>query len=151
MLAQSCTKPLAAPKCAGDVDCQKSCAASSAARALCPSGSLAINVDPASRRDARLAQLVGVLDRNLPAIFLAARGRAQVLSDGASDLVGTAGNILKRSDDLGPMGAACGMLIGQTSSEARKNLDAALGGSKVVAHAVAGDAPAAAKAETQDE
>lgn len=151
MLAQTCTQPLAAPKCAGDVDCQKSCAASGAARALCPSGSLAVTVDPASRRDARWVQLVGVLDRNLPAIFLAARGRAQVLSDGASDLVGTAGNILKRSDDLGPMGAACGMLIGQTSSEARKNLDAALGGSKVVAHAVAGDAPAAAQHASTDD
>lgn len=151
MAAQTCTKPLAAPRCAGDVDCNKSCAASSAARALCPTGSLAITVEPRELRDQRLVQLVGVLDRNLPAIFLAARGRAQALSDGASDLVGTAGNILKRSNDLGPMGAACGMLIGQTSSEARKNLDAALGGSKTVAHAVLGDPGPVAKTEAPDD
>lgn len=151
MLAQSCTKPLAAPTCAGDIDCQKSCAASSAARAVCPAGSLAISVDPKARRDPRVVQLAGMMDRHLPAIFLAARGRAQTLSDGASDLVGTAGNILKRSDDLGPMGAACGMLIGQTSSEARKNLDAALGGSKTVAHAVVGDALPGARTEVTED
>lgn len=142
MRGQSCSMPLAPPVCAGDLDCQKSCSASSAARAVCPQGSLKVSVDEAARGDREIAQIVGAMDRNLPAIFLAARGRAKVLADGASDLLDSAGHILNRSEEIGPMGAACGMLIGQTGSEARKNLNAALGGSKDVANAVSGDAVA---------
>lgn len=139
LVAQTCTMPLAAPTCAGDVDCQKSCGASSSARASCPDGSLAIIVDESARDDRAIAQIIGAMDRNLPAIFLAARGRAKILADGASDLLDSAGRILQRTEEIGPMGAACGMLIGQTGSEARKNLNAALGGSKDVANAVSGD------------
>jgi len=139
MVAETCTKALAAPACKGDSDCQKSCGTSSAARAVCPAGSLAVVIDDEARKSPRLAAVIGALERNLPAIFLAARGRAQVLADSASDLLDHAGRILNRSEELGPMGAACGMLIGQTGSEARKNLNAALGGSKDVANAVSGD------------
>lgn len=151
MRGQKCTEALEPPTCAGDVDCQKSCSASSAARATCPQGSLAIVVDEGARRDPAIAQIVGAMDRNLPAIFLAARGRAKVLSDGASDLIDSAGRILNRTDEIGPMGAACGMLIGQTGAEARKNLDAALGGSKDVAHAVTGDAAEPPKKDDDDD
>jgi hypothetical protein len=139
MRAFTCNKPLAPPKCAGDVDCQKSCSASSAARAVCPAGSLTVDVAASARNDEKVAQIVGALERHLPAIFLAARGRASVLESGASDLLDSAGRILNRADELGPMGAACGLLIGQTGDEARRNLTAALGGSKDVTHAVAGD------------
>jgi hypothetical protein len=140
MRALNCTLPLAAPTCTGDVDCQKSCGASGAARAVCPDGSLAVAVDAGARRDESLARIVGALERHLPAVFLAARGRAKVLADGASDVLDSAGHILTRADELGPMGAACGMLIGQTGDEARKNLNAALAGSKDLAHAVTGEA-----------
>ena len=142
MIAQTCTKPLAAPTCGGDVDCQKSCGASGAARATCPEGSLAVVIDSAARSDADVARIAAALERHLPAIFLAARGRAKVLADGASDVLDSAGHILNHADELGPMGAACGMLIGQTGDEARKSLNAALGGSQVLAHAVTGDAVA---------
>lgn len=142
MRALNCTLPLAPPKCAGDVDCQKSCSASGAARAVCPPGSLAVAIDDAARADDDIARIVGALERHLPAVFLAARGRAKVLADGASDVLDSAGHILTHADELGPMGAACGMLIGQTGDEARKNLDAALAGSKDLAHAVTGDATA---------
>ncbi len=138
MRALSCSRALALPKCAGDVDCQKSCGASGAARASCPAGSLTVRIDPTARSQTDVARIVGALERHLPAIFLASRGRANVLSDGASDLLDTAGNILTRGEELGPMGAACGMLIGQTGEEARKNLSAAKSGSKVVANAVTG-------------
>ena len=143
MLAQTCTKALAAPTCAGDVDCQKSCGATGAVRAACPGGSLAVVVDDAALADQSITRIVAVLERNLPAIFLAARGRAKVLGNGASDLLDAAGHILSRSSGIGPMGAACGMLIGETSSEAKKSLNAALDGSTDVAHAVSGDASAA--------
>lgn len=139
MMAQSCTKPLAPPRCAGDVDCQKSCGASAAARASCPSGSLSVAIDAAGRSDAAVAQIASALERHLPAVFLAARGRAKVLADGTSDVLDSAGHILTHADELGPMGAACGMLIGQTGDEARKNLSAALTGSQDLANAVTGD------------
>jgi len=139
MMAQTCTKPLAPPTCAGDVDCQKSCGASAAARASCPSGSLSVAIDAAGRSDAAVAQIASALERHLPAVFLAARGRAKVLADGASDVLDSAGHILTRADELGPMGAACGMLIGQTGDEARKSLSAALAGSQDLANAVTGD------------
>jgi hypothetical protein len=62
-----------------------------------------------------------------------------VLSDGASDVLDSAGHLLLHADALGPMGAACGMLIGETGEEARKNLSAASTGSQALTHAVAGD------------
>lgn len=136
MLAQTCTRPLAPPKCSGDVDCQKSCGASSSARAACPDGSLAVIVDPAMRKDWHIVQIVAALERNLPPIFLAARGHGQTLANGATDVLDTAGHLLSRTGELGPMGAACGILIGETSDEARQNLNAALAGSKAVADAV---------------
>lgn len=139
MRAQTCTQPLTPPTCKGDVDCQKSCEASGAARAVCPQGSLRVSIDPEARKRADVARVVGALERHLPAIFLAARGRAKVLEDGASDVLDTAGNILNRADQLGPMGAACGMLIGQTGDEAKTSLNAALAGSKDLAHAVTGE------------
>jgi hypothetical protein len=139
MVAQTCTKPLAPPTCGGDVDCQKSCSASGAARASCPDGSLAVVLDAAARTDMETARIASALERHLPAVFLAARGRAKVLADGASDILDSAGHILTHADQLGPMGAACGMLIGETGDEARKNLNAALGGSQDLAHAVTGD------------
>ncbi len=139
MLAQTCTKPLAPPTCAGDVDCQKSCSASGAARAVCPDGSLAVVIDADARADKEIARIIGALERHLPMVFLAARGRAKVLADGASDVLDSAGHILNHADELGAMGAACGMLIGQTGDEARKSLNAALEGSKDLAHAVSGE------------
>jgi hypothetical protein len=151
MRGQGCLEALAPPRCAGDVDCQKSCTASSAARAVCPDGSLAVIVDESARGDRAVTQIVSALDRNLPAIFLAARGRAKVLADGASDLLDSAGHILNRTEELGPMGAACGMLIGQTGSEARKNLNAALGGSKAVANAVMGSEGSEVEAEPDED
>lgn len=138
LIAPSCSQPLVAPKCAGDVDCQKSCSASGAARASCPEGSLAVRIDPEAR--VANARTIGALERHLPPIFLAARGRAKVLADGASDVLDAAGNILTRGKELGPMGAACGMLIGKTGEDARKSLNAAKAGSKVVANAITGDA-----------
>lgn len=140
MVAATCTKPLAPPTCAGDVDCQKSCSASGAARASCPDGSLSVVLDAGARRDMETARIASALERHLPPVFLAARGRAKVLADGASDILDSAGHILTHADQLGPMGAACGMLIGETGDEARKNLNAALGGSQDLAHAVTGDA-----------
>ncbi len=145
MLAQTCTKPLAAPKCSGDVDCQKSCSASGAARAACPDGSFAIIVDPGARSDKEVARILGAFERHLPVVFLAARGRAKVLADGASDLLDSAGHILNHSQELGAMGAACGMLIGQTGDDARKSLNAALDGSQDLAHALGNSAPPASK------
>lgn len=142
MIAKTCTKPLAAPTCGGDLDCQKSCGASAAARASCPEGSLTVVIDSAARTDASVARIAAALERHLPAIFLAARGRAKVLADGASDVLDSAGHILTRADELGPMGAACGLLIGETGDEARKSLHAALAGSQELAHAVSGDAVA---------
>ncbi len=140
MVAQTCTKPLAPPTCGGDVDCQTSCGASGAARASCPGGSLAVSIDAAARSDLAVTRIVAALERHLPAVFLAARGRAKTLANGASDILDSAGRILAHSDELSPMGAACGMLIGQTGDEARKNLNAALAGSQDLAHAVTGDA-----------
>jgi hypothetical protein len=137
MLAPTCNQPLADPVCAGDVDCQKSCRASAAARASCPAGSLAIVVDKAARSDPALAQIVAALERALPPIFLASRGRAKTLSNGASDLLDSAGHLLTdRPDQIGPMGAACGILIGETSSEAQANLSAAHDGSIALANAI---------------
>lgn len=139
MLAPTCNKPLAPPTCVGDVDCQKSCSASSSARAVCPAGSLNVVIDEAARTDPALAQIVGALERTLPPIFLASQGRAKALADGASDLLDSAGHILSRGEALGPMGAACGIIIGETGSEARTNLSAALDGSKELARAVSGE------------
>jgi hypothetical protein len=96
-------------------------------------------IDSAARSDAELTRIAAALERHLPAVFLAARGRAKVLADGASDVLDSAGHILSRADELGPMGAACGMLIGETGDEARKSLNAALGGSQDLANAVSGD------------
>lgn len=139
MVAETCTATLEPPKCAGDVDCQNSCTASTAARAACGSGSLRVTVNDAAERDPSMLRIVGAVERHLPAIFLASRGRADLLADGTSDLLDSAGHILGRSSEIGPMGAACGMLIGQTSSEARKNLNAALAGSNALAKAVTGE------------
>jgi hypothetical protein len=147
MRAQTCTQPLAPPTCAGDIDCQKSCSASGAARAVCPDGSLAVVIDAEARAEKDVARIIGALERHLPLVFLAARGRAQVLHDGASDVLDSAGHILNHADQLGPMGAACGMLIGQTGDEARKSLTAALEGSKDLANAVSGESAAAPKGE----
>jgi len=69
----------------------------------------------------------------LPPIFLAARGRADILKDNTSDLVDIAGRILGRASEVGTMGVACGLLIGKTSEDARKSVDAALEGSKELA------------------
>lgn len=140
LVGQSCATDLAAPRCEGDADCQNSCKASAAARAVCGQGSLVVVVDEKFLADAETARLVGALERNLPPIFLAARGRAKALADGASDLIDGAGHILARPQDLGPKAAACGMVIGQTASTASKNLKIALNGSKRVTHAVTGDA-----------
>jgi hypothetical protein len=140
MVAETCTATIEPPKCAGDVDCQNSCTASAAARAACGSGSLRVTVGEAAERDPATLRIVGAVERHMPAIFLAARGRADLLADGTSDLLDSAGHILGRSTEIGPMGAACGMLIGQTSSEARKNLNAALAGSNALAKAVTGEA-----------
>jgi len=129
----SCVTAIAAPKCEGDTDCFKSCAASGAARAVCSSGSLTIRVDEAARQDPTIASIVAAMDRNLPPIFLAARGRADILKDNTSDLVDIAGRILGRASEVGTMGVACGLLIGKTSEDARKSVDAALEGSKELA------------------
>jgi hypothetical protein len=137
MLAPTCNQQLADPVCAGDVDCQKSCRASASARAICPAGSLAIVIDKAARGDPALAQIVGALERALPPIFLASRGRARTLTNGASDLLDSAGRLLtNRADQIGPMGAACGMLIGETSAQAQTNLSAAHDGSIALANAI---------------
>lgn len=140
MVAETCTATLDAPKCTGDVDCMNSCTASSVARATCGSGALAVAVDDSAKKDPNTLRIIGAVERHLPAIFLAARGRADLLADGTSDLLDSAGHLLGRSQEIGPMGAACGMLIGQTSSEARKNLNAALAGSNALAKAVTGEA-----------
>jgi hypothetical protein len=136
MLAPTCNQPLADPVCAGDVDCQKSCRASALARAICPAGSLAIVIDKAARSDPALAQIVGALERALPPIFLASRGRAKALNDGASGLLESAGHLLDRADQIGPMGAACGILIGETGAQAQTNLVAANNGAVALANAI---------------
>jgi hypothetical protein len=136
MLAPSCNQPLADPVCAGDVDCQKSCRASAVARAICPAGSLAIVIDKAARSDPALARIVGALERTLPAIFLASRGRAKALDDDASALLDGAGRLLNHTEAIGPMGAACGILIGETGSQAQTNLVAAHNGATALANAI---------------
>ena len=151
MMAEACSAPLATPTCNGDVDCQKSCSASGAARANCGTGSFAVLIDASAAGNPELARIVSALERHLPPIFLASRGRANVLADGASDLLDSAGRILNRSDEIGAMGAACGMLIGQTGSEARKNLNAALAGSRTLASAVTGEASSPKSKSESDE
>jgi hypothetical protein len=135
----ACAAALEGPRCSGDLDCQNSCRAIAAARATCPEGSLAVITSDDARKDPEVARIVGALERHLPPIFLASRGRAKVLAENASDLLDAAGNILKRTGDIGPMGAACGILIGQTGGEAQKNLNAARAGSNMVADAVTGE------------
>ncbi len=132
----ACTGALAAPRCQGNVDCQNSCAASAAARSDCRDGSLSVILDPASQGDAEVQRIAHLLDRNLPVVFLAARGRAKALSDHASSLTDAAGHLLAYGDSLGQEGSACGILIGKTGTEASTNLKAALEGSKAVADAV---------------
>lgn len=138
LVGRACGGNLTPPRCPGDDDCVKSCEAAGAARAACSGGSLAVSIDDAARSDADLSRVVGALERNLPAIVFAARGRAQLLSDNANHLIDAAGHILAKSEDLGPKGASCGMLIGMTGSAADDNLRAALHGAKRVVHAVDG-------------
>ena len=133
----SCAGPLDAPRCPGDADCQHGCQASAAARADCRDGALSIVVD-AKMVDPELARIVRTLERNLPVLFLAARGRAKALSEQSSALTDAAGHILAHGDQLGQKAAACGLLIGSTGDQASKNLTSALDGSKKVAAAVSG-------------
>ncbi|WP_146652324.1 hypothetical protein [Labilithrix luteola] len=139
LVAAVCTADLLPPRCAGDVDCQRSCKASAAARASCSGGSFDVLVDPEARKDASLARVLGAMERHLPALFVAARGRAKLLSDDASDLVDSAGNILARTEEIGQKGAACGVLIGQTGDVASKSLKTAIDGAQKVAAVVADD------------
>ncbi len=131
----SCAGPLAAPRCQGDADCQHGCEASAAARADCRDGALSIVVD-STKIDPELARIVRSLERNLPVLFLAARGRAKALSEQSSALTDAAGHILAHGDQLGQKAAACGLLIGTTGEQASKNLTSALDGSKKVAAAI---------------
>lgn len=139
LVSPVCTADLAPPRCGGDVDCQRSCKASAAARASCSGGSLEVVVDAEARKDVALARVIGAMERHLPAIFVAARGRAQLLSDDASDLVDSAGNILARTEEIGQKGAACGVLIAQTGDVASKSLETAVDGARKVAEVVTGD------------
>lgn len=138
LVSSVCTIDLAPPLCAGDVDCQRSCKASAAARASCLGGSLEVVIDAEARNDAPLARVIGAMERHLPAVFVAARGRAQLLSDDASDLVDSAGNILARTEEIGQKGAACGVLIAQTGDVASKSLKAAIDGAQKVVQTVTG-------------
>ncbi len=133
--APSCAGDLAPPRCAGDVDCQKCCKASAAARATCEGGALGVVVADTARQDPLLAPLVQSLERNLPTIFLTAKGRGEALKSSASSLVDAAGHLMSH-EDLGQEGAACGLLIAQTGVAASDNLKIALEGAKRVASAV---------------
>ncbi|HSO32846.1 MAG TPA: hypothetical protein VLT33_10020 [Labilithrix sp.] len=132
----SCAGPLDPPRCTGDADCQQGCEASAAARADCRDGALSIIMSDPTKSDASLARIVQTLERNLPVLFLAARGRAKALADQSSSLTDAAGHLLSHGDELGQKAAACGLLIGKTADQASTNLTAALEGSKKVAAAV---------------
>jgi len=134
----SCAGPLVAPTCTGDADCQHGCEASAAARADCRDGALSIVVKEPSKRDAELSRVIQSFERNLPVLFLAARGRAKALSEQSSTLTDAAGHLLAHGDQLGQKAAACGLLIGKTGDQASTNLTAALDGSKKVATAISG-------------
>lgn len=133
--APSCVGALEPPRCTGDADCQKCCKASAAARASCDGGALAVSVAEGATGDRAVAELVQSFERNLPTIFLTARGRGEILRSNASSLVDTAGRLLAH-DDIGQMGAACGLLMAQTGEAASDNVKAALEGAKKVAGAV---------------
>jgi hypothetical protein len=129
---ETCAGPLAPPRCSGDVDCQNACSASAAARADCRDGALTITVRDPSKSRPEIERIVYTLERNLPVVFLAGRGRAKLLSERASALTDAAGHLLSKSDMLGPKGAACGIVIGKTSEGASANLDAVHEASKKV-------------------
>ncbi len=133
--APSCVGALEPPRCTGDADCQKCCKASAAARASCDGGALGVSVAEGATEDRSVAELVQSFERNLPTIFLTARGRGEILRSNASSLVDTAGRLLAH-DDIGQMGAACGLLMAQTGEAASDNVKAALDGAKKVAGAV---------------
>jgi hypothetical protein len=133
--APSCVGDLAPPRCTGDADCQKCCKASAAARASCDGGALGVSVADGATVDRAVAEAVQSFERNLPTIFLTARGRGESLRKNASALVDTAGRLLAH-DDIGQMGAACGLLMAQTGEAASDNVKAALEGAKKVATAI---------------
>lgn len=153
MLAETCTATLEPPTCKGDHDCVNACLASTVARAACGGGSLEVVLNDEAKKDPKIQRIVGAVQRHLPPIFLAARGRADLLAEGTSDLLDSAGRILGRAEEIGPMGAACGMLIGETSSEARNNLRAAITGADALSAAVTGEPPrpAAPAAPSEEE
>ncbi len=135
LASPSCAGDLAPPKCSGDVDCQRCCKASAAARASCDGGALGVSVATGTGSDPTVPALVQALERNLPTIFLTARGRGETLKSNASSLVDAAGHVMGH-DDLGQEGAACGLLIAQTGVAASDNLTIALDGANRVANAM---------------
>lgn len=132
----SCAGELAPPSCAGDPDCQASCVASATARSVCTSGWLTVDAGPRAREDASLRALVFALEEALPIVFHAARGRGKTLADGASRLVDAAGHLLTQRGDLGPRGAACGIVIGRTAVTAGDNLRETVRAAKAIVSAV---------------
>ena len=94
-----------------------------------------MSVADGAAKDRAVAEAVQSFERNLPTIFLTARGRGESLRKNASALVDTAGRLLAH-DDIGQMGAACGLLMAQTGEAASDNVKAALEGAKKVATAI---------------
>lgn len=133
-IALRCTAPLEAPQCIGDIDCQRACRASAHARATCPAVALGVTSDPARTPDST-SRLIRALERDLPTVFLVARGRGDEVRDASRDLGGSTRHFAA-SDDTNAERAACAITIARTGAIADENMRATSKAAKTLSDAL---------------
>jgi hypothetical protein len=138
----SCTGGTLKGGCMVDASCQGSCNASASAKASCTPPTVAITATAKASLDAagssNLQAAIASLEKNLPSILLTFKGRGATFSGSLTAAASAAGDItLNHSGDIGAKGAVCGLLIGDTITQAGTNFTAALNAAISVSGAVA--------------
>ena len=133
--APKCEAKLTPPTCEGDASCQASCSGSAQVKAQCTKPTVKVVY---SANSDGLVKLKGVLETNLPAIWLAAKTQGKLAGDAAVDLVATGKVAVSGVATGGAKAIACVGAAAQASVKASASVSVSVQASASVSGSAGG-------------